>query len=231
MQKISPTKLFETYLALAVHDLKTPVNAQILATEYLLKYGNMNNDSSEMINDILDSARYLKDLIDNILTKYQIETSAINLRVEKNSLIDVANDAISCVKYLLEEKNIKLEFNHKLKDLFYDFDYIEIRRVISNILTNAVEYSPRNNKIILTIEENKNNMKISIADFGNGIDLQNPADIFEKDLTLAKAQKKLGTGLGLFISKQIVEAHHGEIGVKTKINKGTTISFSLPKHL
>ena len=72
-------------------------------------------------------------------------------------------------------------------------------------------------------------MRFSVADFGYGIRLDNPDEIFSKDLTLSQSQKRLGTGLGLFIAKQIVLAHSGKISVKTRENFGTVISFILPK--
>jgi len=227
MQLKSKDLPLETYFAMAVHDLKTPINAQILATEYLLKSAHLSGDLNELINDILGSAKYLKSLVDNILTKYQIDMKTQNLCIKPNLVKEVVQDAADGVKFLTDEKNIELKILNKTKTDVQMFDYLEIKRVLTNLLSNAVDFTKE--KIILKITETKRYIRFSVADFGTGINLENKNDIFNKDLTLSKSQKRLGTGLGLFISKQIVEAHSGKICVKSKLNKGTVISFILPK--
>ncbi len=227
MQIKSNDSSLETYFAMAVHDLKTPINAQILATEYLLKSNHLSKDLNELIGDILGSAKYLKSLVDNMLTKYQIDMEKQTLCVNSNLISNVVDDAVSCVKFLTDEKNIKLNIINNIKNDVQMFDYIEIKRVLTNLLSNAVDFTKE--KITLKITENDKYIRFSVADYGIGINLKNKNDIFNKDLTLSKLQKRLGTGLGLFIAKQIVEAHMGKICVKSKINKGTVISFILPK--
>ena len=217
MQIKSNDSSLETYFAMAVHDLKTPINAQILATEYLLKSNHLSKDLNELIGDILGSAKYLKSLVDNMLTKYQIDMEKQTLCVNSNLISNVVDDAVSCVKFLTDEKNIKLNIINNIKNDVQMFDYIEIKRVLTNLLSNAVDFTKE--KITLKITENDKYIRFSVADYGIGINLKNKNDIFNKDLTLSKLQKRLGTGLGLFIAKQIVEAHMGKICVKSKINK------------
>jgi len=227
MQLTNKDLSLETYFAMAVHDLKTPINAQILATEYLLKNLHLSGDLNELINDILGSAKYLKTLVDNMLTKYQIDMDRQNLCITPNLVSEVIEDAVVGVKFLTDEKNIELIILNKIKTDVQMFDYIEMKRVLTNLLSNAVDFTKE--RIILKITETKKYVRFSVADFGNGINLDNKNDIFNRDLTLSKSQKRLGTGLGLFISKQIVEAHRGKICVKSKLNKGSVISFILPK--
>lgn len=221
----------ETYFAMAVHDLKTPVTAQILATEYLLKNGEFKTETSEMLTDILASAKYLKNIVENILTKYRVDMNTMNIRFSENSIEKVVEDAIHCSKYILDERDIELEVIKNIQTPTIKFDYLEIKRVLNNLLTNSAEHSKCGNKIILQLEESENYIKISVQDFGCGINLKNPYDIFKKDLTLSKEQKRLGNGLGLYISKEIIDAHNGKIDVETKLDKGTKISFQLPKNL
>jgi len=227
MQIKSNDSSLETYFAMAVHDLKTPINAQILATEYLLKSNHLSKDLNELIGDILGSAKYLKSLVDNMLTKYQIDMEKQTLCVNSNLISNVVDDAVSCVKFLTDEKNIKLNIINNIKNDVQMFDYIEIKRVLTNLLSNAVDFTKE--KIILKVSETDKYIRFSVADYGIGINLANKKDIFNRDLTLSKVQKRLGSGLGLFISKQIVEAHMGKIFVKSKLDKGTVISFILPK--
>ena len=221
MQLTKPNSSLETYLALAVHDLKTPINAQILAATCILQTKKLPDDLHELINDILGSAKYLKDLVDNILTKYQMD-------INEQKLVEaLLEDAIESIKYLIEEKNIKLIVKNRLKNNNQKFDYLEIKRVLTNLIANAIDFTRK--KVILKISETEKYVRFSVADFGCGVKLDNPDDIFSKDLTLSQSQKRLGTGLGLFIAKQIVLAHNGKISIKTKENFGTVISFILPK--
>lgn len=227
MQFTQPKSSLETYLALAVHDLKTPINAQILAATCLLQSKKLPNEFHELISDILGSAKYLKDIVDNILTKYQMDINEQKFNIKINSVEDLVEDAIEGIKYLIEEKNIDLVVQNNLKNPNQKFDYIEIKRVVTNLLANAIDFTRK--KVILKISETQKYVRFSVADFGRGITLDNPDDIFSKDLTLSRTQKRLGTGLGLFIAKQIVLAHKGKISVKTKSDIGTVISFILPK--
>lgn len=230
MQKHTPENL-ETYLALAVHDLKTPVNAQILATQYLINSGEFKEETSEMLSDILASAKYLKDIVENILTKYSCDNDSMKINLSLNSIADVVNSAVNCTKYLLDEREIVLKIVSEVRNPIFKFDFLEIKRVINNLLSNAIEFSKFGGKIIVKIVEKSNNMEVSVQDFGCGINFKNPYDIFQKNLTFSKNQKRLGNGLGLYVSKQIIDAHFGKIGVQTELEKGTIISFQLPKNL
>lgn len=227
MQLTKPNSSLETYLALAVHDLKTPINAQILAATCILQTKKLPDDLHELINDILGSAKYLKDLVDNILTKYQMDINEQKFNIKINSVEALLEDAIESLKYLIEEKNIKLIVKNRIKNNNQKFDYLEIKRVLTNLIANAIDFTRE--KVILKISETEKYVRFSVADFGCGVKLDNPDDIFSKDLTLSQSQKRLGTGLGLFIAKQIVLAHNGKISIKTKENFGTVISFILPK--
>lgn len=227
MQFTKTKSSLETYLALAVHDLKTPINAQILAATCILQTKKLPDDLQELINDILGSAKYLKDLVDNILTKYQMDINAQKFNIKVNSVGTLLDDTIEGIKYLIEEKNINLVIRNNLKNSNQKFDYIEIKRVLTNLIANAIDFTRE--KVILKISETQKYVRFSVADFGYGIRLDNPDEIFSKDLTLSQSQKRLGTGLGLFIAKQIVLAHGGKISVKTRENFGTVISFILPK--
>lgn len=227
MQLTETKSSMETYLALAVHDLKTPINAQILAAKCLLQAKNVPVELQELVNNILGSAKYLKDIVDNILTKYQMDINSQHFNIKQNSINNMVLEAIECVKYLIEEKNIKLILKNNIKNDIQTFDNIEIKRVLTNLIGNAIDFTKQ--KVILKISETSRYVRFTVADYGNGVNLENPEDIFSKDLTLSRSQKRLGSGLGLFIAKQIVLAHGGKICVKTKKDFGTVISFILPK--
>lgn len=220
----------ETFVAMVTHDLKTPVNAEIRALELLMqnKLGDLTPTQYEIINDILNSAKYMKNMTDNLLCKYKTESGTFELSKESLSLKSLALECIDETKYILKEKNQKVVFDCKVEDAQTSFDYLEIKRVIQNLIANASEYAPKNSDIIVEIFRSENSIGFSVQDFGAGIDLPEPNDVFKKYLSLAKKQKKTGTGLGLYISKMIIEAHNGNIFIESKSGFGTKIIFVLP---
>lgn len=220
----------DRHLAMITHDLKTPITAEITALQLLLKnkLGDLNELQQEILSDILSSAKFLKTLTDNILCSYKHNNSQIELYKEECDLISLIKEVISETKYLLKDKEISLKFETKLSCAITNVDIIEIKRVINNLIGNAYDYAPIGSEIILSLVKISKEFYISVSDSGCGINLKNPNDIFDCNLTLAKENKRIGFGLGLFISKNIVENHNGRIFVESEVNKGTTITFTLP---
>lgn len=218
-------------LAMITHDLKTPISAEITALQLLLKnkLGELNSPQQEMIENILSSAKFLKTMTDNILCNYKQNNSGIDLKVEEFDLIQIIKSSMKETQYLLNDKNLQLVFNNTLNQAMVNIDLIEIKRVLNNLIGNASDYAPVNSDITIKLEETEREYLCSISDKGNGVCFENPNDIFECNTTMAKSQKRIGFGLGLFICKNIITAHNGMIFAKSKQNKGTTITFSLPK--
>jgi two-component system CheB/CheR fusion protein len=150
------------------------------------------------------------------------------LHKEECDLISLIKEVINETKYLLKDKEISLKFETKLSCAITNVDIIEIKRVINNLIGNAYDYAPVGSEIILSLVKIAKEFYISVSDSGCGINLKNPNDIFDCNLTLAKENKRIGFGLGLFISKNIVENHNGRIFVESEVDKGTTITFTLP---
>ncbi len=114
---------------------------------------------------------------------------------------------------------------------FAPIDFVEIKRVVNNLIANASEYSPLGGRIVLRLFETKNEICLSVQDFGKGMNLTEQKDIFSHYISYAKKYKKVGSGLGLYITKKIIDAHNGKIKVDSKPNHGTTITILLPKEV
>lgn len=216
----------DTFIAMLMHDLKTPIYAGILAIKMLLEK-EQNSFHSEILNELLNTANFMKNMTENTLVKYKITNETFVLMKKNCSINNIITEILEETSSLINEKNITINFNPK-KDFNTELDYIEIKRVIQNILANAIEYAPKNSEISITLKTKNNKIYCAIKDLGKGISLKNPNDIFKKYLTIANKQKRLGTGLGLYIAKEIVKAHNGAISVKSIANTSTTITFSLP---
>ncbi len=220
----------ETFLAMITHDLKTPIYAEICALELLNKNNEkMDGMQREIITDILSAAKYMKNLVENITQKYKVENESLVLQKTKASLKNIVIACIEDTKYLFEEKNIKYTLNCNAKEPFAIFDKLEIKRVVHNLIINTIEHGISKSKVIMDIKETGKNLIFSITNFGIGLEIQNPDDIFLKYVSYANKNKKLASGLGLYIAKKIIDAHNGTIKVESEVNKYVKFTFTLPK--
>lgn len=221
----------ETFIAMVTHDLKSPVNAEIAALEMLAQnYLHSANDiEKEIVSDVLGATKYMKNLIDNILNKYSYDYNEITLNKEVHVLNNLIIESIEETKYLMREKGLKVEYQNKSKRSSAMIDYLEIKRVVHNLLMNAIEYSPKNSKIALELSENKKYLVFSVKNKNKGIPIENPDEIFNKFVSYANKHKRVGSGLGLYIAKRIIDAHNGSIHIDTKREGYVRFVFTLPK--
>lgn len=220
----------ETFLQMVTHDLKTPIYAEICALELLGKNNEkLNGQQKEIISDILSAAKYMKNLVENITQKYKVENENLVLQKTKCSLKELVINCIEDTKYLFEEKGIKYILNCSARNLFASMDELEIKRVVHNLIINTIEHGISKSKVIMDIKENGKFLIFSITNFGVGLEITNPDDIFLKYVTYAKKHKKLGSGLGLYIAKKIIDAHGGKIKVESETNNYVKFTFSLPR--
>lgn len=221
----------DTFLAMFTHDLKNPVNSGIFALEMLLKgsNNNLNEFQKEILTDVLNASKYMKNLIDNALCKFKAENGELKLNKQKNSIKNVIEQCIADTRYILNDKNQTLNFSAPKHDVIANFDTVEIKRVIDNLISNASKYSPKNTEINIVLKKTHHKIYFEIQDHGCGIKLQELDKAFEKYMRLANDQKSAGTGLGLYITKLIIDAHGGDIKIDSKLQKGTKISFTIPE--
>ena len=220
----------ENFVAMLTHDLKSPINAEINALELLIqkKFGEISDCQHEIIGSVLNSAKYMKHITDQILSFYKCNQSYVKLNKEEAVFEEIVSKSVLAMKFLYEEKHQQIHIENQLGKKKILIDVIEINRVINNLISNAVEYSPENSVINITLSEKGNYFVFKIKDSGYGIDIENLETVFDEYMSLAKKQKRVGFGLGLNICKTIVEAHKGKISIDSEVGKGTTISFSIP---
>ncbi len=221
----------DTFLAMFTHDLKNPVNSGIFALEMLLKgtNNNLNDFQKEILTDVLNASKYMKNLIDNALCKFKAENGELKLNKQNYSIKNLIEQCIADTRYILNDKNQTLNFYSPKNDIIASFDIVEIKRVINNLISNASKYSPKNTEINIILKKIHHKIYFEIQDHGCGIKLQELDKAFEKYMRLANDQKSAGTGLGLYITKLIIDAHCGDIKIDSKLQKGTKISFTIPE--
>lgn len=221
----------DTFFAMFTHDLKTPINSGIFALEMLLKNtaDNLNDTQKELLTDILNASKYMKTLTENALCKFKSESGKFVLHKENCSIKKLTEKCIAETKYILTEKNQTLNFICEEKDISSYVDIIEISRVITNLISNASKYSPKNSSIDVTLKQLNKKVYFEIQDYGYGISIEKLSSVFDQYTRILNKEKSAGTGLGLYITKIIIDAHDGEIKINSKENKGTKISFSIPQ--
>jgi signal transduction histidine kinase len=231
----------ETFMAMVTHDLKSPVNAEICALEILLanQKSSLDNFQTEIITDMLSAAKYMKTLLDNVLNKYKIENGDFSINPARHSLDKLITECIDEVKYLFGNKNQSPVFSCSARNSEAYFDYVEIKRVLHNLLINANEHGYKDSRVELelstTAEVNpalktrlmrgSSTADMLILSIKNHSRMTNPDAIFDQNFR----EKSLGMGLGLFIAKKIIEAHKGTISAEITQDSCMKITFTLPK--
>lgn len=219
----------ESMLAMVSHDLKNPVNAGIMAIKLLEnnRLSPLNSYQTELVDNIYSSLHYMKDLIENILDRYKLANNVYQLNHVSVDFAEFVNSILKETKSIFTSKSQTISLNVELTNPIIDLDLLEIRRVINNLISNSSIYSPENSQITIRLFEKENFVCFEIQNAGKGI--PNPNKVFEKFYTNNNSLKSFATGLGLYIVKEIIEAHNGEIFIKSEVNDFTKITFSLPR--
>ena len=220
----------DQFIETLTHDLKTPVRAEKRALELLYdgSFGELTKEQKDIIKEILNSSRYMMRMTNNILTKYKIDNNKYKIFKRQYSIKQSVQDCLDSLKYLFEGANQTIKIISNLQTDIFEYDEREIKRVLTNLIANASEYSPNNPNIFITLEQDELNLKLSIKDEGCGISKETLKTIFDEEQTFKPRFKKVGSGMGLFIVKKIMEAHNGSIVVKSEENKGSTFTLFIP---
>ncbi|MDQ6666770.1 MAG: HAMP domain-containing histidine kinase [Thermoproteota archaeon] len=219
------------FINIAAHELRTPIQP-ILGLSQILSIKLVNTEYSEPLNIIVKNALKLQRLTEDILDVQKIESKTMNLKKERFHLNKLILDIVGEYRNQLRDKDdhVEIKANVANKDipLFIEADRYRITQVITNLLSNAVKFTKKG-RILICLQQKKGNnppeVLVSVMDTGQGIDPHILPRIFSRFVS----KSYQGTGLGLYISKGIVEAHGGKIrGKNNDDGKGATFSFSLP---
>lgn len=234
LRNITPFKELDfaktNFIATISHELKTPISAIKMGVQLLgnQKFGELNEQQQELLKSINEDGQRLLDITGELLNLSQVESGNIRLTVEKCSPKEIVQTAVKNVEKLAEQKNISISTEYLLEEsdvVTADFD--KTVWVMNNFLTNAVKHSFQDENIKIVVEKLNAFIQFSIIDTGSGIDEKYHRQIFDRYFQVP-GEHQNGTGLGLAISKNFIEKQHGEIGVKSSLNNGSTFYFRLP---
>jgi len=227
---------YRDFVSVASHEFKTPLIPIIGIPQLLLKDTNLTEKQKDFINEIYHSGKKLNNLIDNLLDTSQIDIKIIQLDKQEIEINPLIKQCISDLSFLIKQKNHKL-IKRLQEDVILNVDDKKFSRVLTNLISNAIKFSPQNGKIeISTYVDDENNFIFSIKDNGVGIEEKDQDLIFQKfgkirGEEIAKYKlNSYGSGLGLFISREIINLHGGEMRFESAgKNNGTTFYFKLPR--
>ena len=221
-----------TFIATLTHDLKTPTIAQIRALDLLLEetFGKIGEEQRDMLEQIKSSCKYMNDLIFTILDTYLYDNGLTKINVENFSILDLIHETTRGISNLLQERNQKLIINTELISPVIVADRVQIKRVLINLLANAASYGFKNSDIEVFITDNEDRLKLEVRNKSKYINKEQMKEIFEKYKHKENSKSmKTSTGLGLYLSKQIIDAHNGKMYAQSDEDQTCIFGFEIPK--
>ena len=224
------TEQRETYVATLTHDLKTPTIAQIKALELLLNnnLGELNREQREIITLTKDSCNFMYDMLSTLLSTYKYENGDYVLNYEDCDILSLIEESIKELDAMLKEKNIKIKVSQIGRIFNANCDKMQIKRVIVNLLGNAISYAYNDTKILITVKQHKYCVRFEAKNESSYINPALMENLFKKYVSHAAKFNKIGVGLGLYLSKQIIDIHNGEIYAKSFEDNHNIFGFILP---
>lgn len=218
------------FLASISHEYKTPLNS-IIGFSDMLKAELAGSDNYKYIDNISKSSRFLLSLIQDILDMARSEYKPLELKYETFRPKDVIKDIIYSFEEIVKEKDIKISYT--MMDVEITADLKRFKQLIFNLISNALKFNKVGGKIVIVtyVDENRDYI-FEIKDSGDGIRKKDYDKIFNffSQVNRNKLKRQQGSGVGLALCKVIANAHHGDIGFKSRLNQGSTFWFSLPQH-
>ena len=222
------------FLANMSHELRTPLNA-ILGFSQVLREGmagEINAKQAEYLDDVLSSGHHLLALINDVLDLSKVEAGEVKLEVAPFSLREALERGIVMVRERASEDGVEVGLGLEPGVDVVEGDERRVRQVIFNLLSNAVKFTPAGGAVDVRAARVNGEVRVSVADSGPGIAREDHERIFEEfRQTEAGIDQGEGTGLGLALSKRLVELHGGRIWVDSELGRGATLVFTLPSRV
>jgi len=226
-------KMRQDFTSMMVHDLRAPLSVMLGTSDLLVKrYSKMNKTKvTELLYDIKSSSQNMLDIVNDLLDVAKIETGKFMAKKELNDIGSLIKSQVEFFRPLAERKSLYIKTSVPENSIKVNFDNEAMSRVLANLISNAIKFTELGGiKIHTSLIEKRNEIKVSISDTGYGITVEQKKHLFNKFEQMRNPvdPKQKGTGLGLVIAKEIIEAHGGKIWVESDGKTGSTFHFTLP---
>lgn len=222
-------KLRDDFIATLTHDLRTPLLAAIQTLKFFLDgaLGELNEKQKHLLSTMQKSNEDLLGLVNALLEVYKYDAEKLILTKTNFNICNLIKQVYDELTPLAKTKNIEFLMNFDSKDTEIHADRSELRRVICNLCGNAINYTQEGGKVVITLKTEGNDIIFSVADNGSGIPAEDIPNMFQRFSQGTSKKRSTGTGLGLYLSRQIIESHGGKIWLESTLNKGSEFSFLL----
>ena len=225
--KNSLKKQKDEFLDILNHDIKVPALAQLRGLEVLKNgiMGEINNDQKELIEQIESSCEYTLDMISMLINTHKIENNSSKLNYENFNITDLLFSCFNELSANAKEKNLTFSYRSDTKEHYIEADRAEIKKVILNLLLNAINYSSFGENILVDINSDGNSLEFTVA----GMGLLNMTNGQSIECERRKKYSTIGHSIGMYLCKKIIEFHKGKFFVSQ--NAENSLSFMLPRKL
>jgi signal transduction histidine kinase len=221
------------FLANMSHELRTPLNAIIGFSEMLVdqKAGPLNKNQKEFLNDVLQSGRHLLRLINDVLDLTKVVSGKLQLKPRPFSLREAIAETCSIVKPMAAERNVAINVDAPVGNDIVTLDPLRFKQVLYNLLSNAIKYNHDNGQVKVAVSmDQQNQIRLQVKDTGIGIKEEDLPRIFHDfvQLNIGTTKVQQGAGLGLALTKKILEQQKGSISAESEVGHGSTFTVVLP---
>ncbi|GAG74793.1 unnamed protein product [marine sediment metagenome] len=197
-------------------------------------YGDRFDDRAKALVDIINNGgKRLNTLIEDLIDVSKMESGKLELKKQKENIVEIIKNCLNDMLFLVKERDLSLSFDFQ-RDIYIEVDKIRIEQVIMNLISNAIKNTPPKGTLSINLKEHNGFVNLKISDTGVGFTEEEKEKVFKKFGKIERYGKGMdiltdGSGLGLFISKEIVNLHHGEIWLESEgRNKGSTFIVRVP---
>ncbi|MDD4637442.1 MAG: response regulator [Bacteroidales bacterium] len=209
------------------HDLRTPLTLIMMPLQIMLNE-TTNDSMRKKLSTMYKNAQQLLSLINALLDFRKLDVGAERLNLKNDDFVYIVRDTYTSFCVYANERGINFLFSSEMDTLFMQFDQDKIRKVLTNLLSNAFKYTPDGGTICLNIFQQKENVCVSVSDSGTGISNEAKEYVFERFYQAPQKQEKTGSGIGLHIAHGYVNLHGGSIKVEDNVPEGSIFTFSIP---
>ncbi len=223
-------QLREDFMATLTHDLKTPMLGEQKTLQHLLDgtLGAMSPEQKDVLAALSRNKQRQLDLVNNLLSIYRHDHLGVKLQMSLVDLDELIADMLTEVQALANERRITLEYACRRTPPKVKGESLQLKRVIANILHNALNYTPSGGFIRVNLFEQTHQLLVEVADNGPGLAEEDLENVFHRFYRAEGTRDIVGTGLGLYLSRQLIQAHRGRIWAENVPDGGCKFSFTLP---
>ena len=216
------------FLANLSHELRTPLNAILGGSELLSEglFGELNEKQGEYVHDIHEGGTHLLSLINDVLDLAKVEAGRLDLHLNHFDLRSLMESSSAVVRERAATKSLEFDVIPPPEDVVIEADERKVKQIVYNLLSNAVKFTPDNGKVVFRAHRQGDEAIFAVADSGPGVAEEFRERIFDEFFQAAGSEE--GTGLGLALSKRLVELHGGRIWLESQVGQGSRFSFAIP---